>query len=85
MVAQEITLTAVATGFFSFIYIVISVIHRLNISGEIRCFGLVFSVHRVENDAENVNNTSNNNISVGNSNNNNDITQEVEIVLENPV
>lgn len=74
--------TAISTAFFSFIYIVISVIYKLNISGEIQCFGLVFSVKRADLIDNNVNNPSNNHISVGNSQNNNDITQEVQIELE---
>jgi hypothetical protein len=81
MVAQEITIAGVATGFISFVYIAITVIHKLNISGQIRCFGLVFSVHRDDNNVDNDNNPSNSNILVGNTNNTNDITQEVEIEI----
>jgi hypothetical protein len=82
---KEIEFTAISTAFFSFLYIVISVVYKLNISGQIQCFGLVFSVRRAINDDNNNenNNPSNNNIVVGNSNNNNDITQEIELVLEN--
>jgi hypothetical protein len=77
---KGLEITALSASFFSFLYIVISVIYRLNIAGEIQCFGLVFSVRRSENN-NTTNTTSNNNISVGNSNNNNDITQEVEIEI----
>lgn len=77
---KGVEITAVSTAFISFLYIVISVIYKLNIQGEIQCFGLVFSVKRC--DINNTTNTaSNNNISVDNSNINNDITQEVEIEI----
>lgn len=80
---KGLEITALSASFFSFLYIVISVIYRLNIAGEIQCFGLVFSVRRNDNN-NTTNTTSNNNISVGNNhtNNNNDIIQEVEIDIQ---
>ena len=83
MVEQELQLTGVITAFFSFVVILVNIIYKLNISGEISCFGLIFSVRRSEN--TNIQgNTSNSNINVANNQNNNTV-QEVELEIHSTV
>lgn len=84
---EELQITAITTAFFSTIYIIVSIINKFKISGEIQCFGIVFSIRRVDGGDTDGNTTNNNHISVGNAENNNDLTQEVEIEIthESPV
>lgn len=71
---SELQYSGLITAFISFLYIIVRVINQLNISGEMQCFGLIFSVRRAD-EASNAGNTTN---TITN-NNTNDITQEVEV------